>query len=512
MVATATTARPASAPGEPVLSLTGIQKSFGGVRALTGVDFDLRAGEVHALVGENGAGKSTLMKIIAGVHMPDDGRLVVRGTERPFFRSARDARDAGIGMVHQELSVAPDLSVAENVYLGRQPVGRFGAVDWRAMTEGARSLLSRLGLSIDPGQRLGDLPVGLQQLVELARVLFGGADVVILDEPTSALSPPEIARLFEVLGRLKREEGKSFVFISHFIEDVLEVSDRVTVFRNGERVATAEAASIDKRWIIQKMIGAGHAELEETYTGAVPMAPRPTVAPVLAAEHLTRRPHFEDVSFSVAPGEVLGVYGFMGCGQLELARALFGKLKPDGGRLVLAGEPARFGSTARAKRAGMAFVPESRGQMLFSDQPVFTNMSISVLEYIDRMWLKPRREREIARGHIGSLGVRPANELARLGNLSGGNQQKVALGRWMTRLPRVLVMCEPTRGMDVGAKEDVVKIVKGLSEEGVAVVVLSTEPETVLALATRVVVMRKGRIVEEFAGRPVAKDDLLAAA
>nr|WP_255720571.1 sugar ABC transporter ATP-binding protein [Acuticoccus kalidii] len=499
------------APAEPLLELSGISKSFGGVRALSNVDFTLNRGEVHALVGENGAGKSTLMKIIAGVQSADEGRLVLDGVEA-HFRSARDARDHGVGMVHQELSVAPDLSVAENVYLGSQPGSRYGIVDWKAMYRGAATLLERLGLEIDPRERLGDLPVGLQQLVELARVLFSGARVIILDEPTSALSPPEIARLFEVLERLKQEEGRSFVFISHFIEDVLTVADRVTVLRNGEKVATANADAIDKRWIIQKMIGTGHGELENMYTGAVSMGPRPTDAPVLSVEHLTRRPNFEDVSFTVAPGEVLGVYGFMGCGQLELARALFGKIRPSEGDITVDGTVRRFGSTAKAKVAGMAFVPESRGQMLFADQPVFTNMSISVLEDIDKFWLRPNREREIARGHIETLGVRPANELARLGVLSGGNQQKVALGRWMTRLPRVLVMCEPTRGMDVGAKEDVVKIVKGLSAEGVAVVVLSTEPETVLALATRVIVMRKGRIVEEFAGRAIAKDDLLAAA
>ncbi|GAB5375264.1 MAG: sugar ABC transporter ATP-binding protein [Acuticoccus sp.] len=499
------------APAEPLLALTGVSKSFGGVRALSGVDFSLYRGEVHALVGENGAGKSTLMKILAGVHQADEGELVIDG-KPAVFRSARDARDHSVGMVHQELSVAPDLSVAENVYLGSQPVNRWGIVEWKAMAREAHSLLSRLGLDIDPRQRLGDLPVGLQQLVELARVLFSGARVIILDEPTSALSPPEIARLFEVLQRLKQEEGRSFVFISHFIEDVLEVSDRVTVLRNGERVETRNAAEIDKGWIIQKMIGQGHGELEEMYTGAVAMKPKPTDEPVLAVSHLTSRPHFEDVTFTVAPGEVLGIYGFMGCGQLELARALFGKIRPAVGEIVLDGEARRFARTSAAKAAGMAFVPESRGQMLFGDQPVFTNMSISVLEHIDKVWLRPEREREIARGHVATLGVRPADEMKRLRFLSGGNQQKVALGRWMTRLPRVLVMCEPTRGMDVGAKEDVVTIVKGLSAKGVAVVVVSTEPETVLALATRVIVMRKGRVVEEFADKAIAKDDLLAAA
>lgn len=498
-------------PAPPVLALSGISKAFGGVRALSNVDFTLHAGEVHALVGENGAGKSTLMKILAGVVAADEGTLALNGVETRF-RSARDARDHGVGMVHQELSIAPDLSVAENVYLGVQPLTRFGNVDWHAMREGASQLLDRLGLNVDPKTRLGDLPVGLQQLVELARVLFSGAQVIVLDEPTSALSPPEIARLFEVLRRLKHEEGRSFVFISHFIEDVLLVADRVTVLRNGEHVATEPVSNIDKSWIIKKMIGAGHGELEAMYTGAVSMPPAPKTSPVLKVDALTWRSGFEDVTFDVAPGEVLGIYGFMGCGQLELARVLFGKLKPDAGKVSIGGVPRRFSGTSAARAAGMAFIPESRGQMLFADQPIFSNMSISVLSEIHRVWLQPDREREIARDHIKTLGVRPANELAHLRTLSGGNQQKVALGRWMTRLPQVLVMCEPTRGMDVGAKEDVVKIVKSLSAKGVAVLVLSTEPETILSMVSRVVVMRKGRIVGEFADRTIAKEDLLAAA
>jgi ribose transport system ATP-binding protein len=494
-----------------LLKLEGISKSFGGVQALNAVDFSLDAGEIHALVGENGAGKSTLMKIIAGVHTDYAGRMILNGTE-VRFHSARDALDHGIGMVHQELSTVPDLTVAENVYLGSQPTTRLGAIDWGAMRRGAAEQLARLGLELAPEGRLGDLPIGLQQLVELARVLFSGAGIIILDEPTSALSPPEIERLFAVLERLKSEEGRSFVFISHFLEDVLAIADRVTVFRNGELVATERAADIDKRWIIQRMIGAGHEELEETYTGSVSLESVVTGKPILRVEGLSQRPAFEDVSFEVHPGEVLGIYGFMGCGQLELARTLFGKTRPDRGSIKVDGNICRFANTADAKRAGIAFVPESRRSMLFAEQPVFRNMSISILEYINRLWLKPERERALARGHIASLGVRPDNENARLRTLSGGNQQKVGLGRWMTELPRVLVMCEPTRGMDVGAKEDVVRIVHKLRDQGIGIIILSTEPETVLSMANRVVVMRKGGIVGEFADRTIAKDDLLAAA
>jgi len=497
--------------GETLLELTGISKSFGGVQALDAVDFALGRGEVHALVGENGAGKSTLMKIIAGVHTDYQGRMVLDG--KPVrFASPRDALENGIGMVHQELSTVPELTVAENVYLGKQPTTRWGTVDWRAMRRGARDQLGRLGLDLDPNGRLGDLPIGLQQLVELARVLFSGAAIVILDEPTSALSPPEIERLFEVLQRLVRDEGRSFVFISHFLEDVLAIADRVTVFRNGQRVATEPAAAIDKRWIIQRMIGLGHSELEESYTGAVPLNSVPATSPILEVRGLTRRPWFEDVSLTVQPGEILGVYGFMGCGQLELARALFGQIQPDAGSIVIDGQPRAFGNTSQAKAAGIAFVPESRRAMLFADHPIYRNMSISVLEHIDRIWLRPRRERALAVPHVAELGIRPPNVEALLRTLSGGNQQKVAVGRWMTELPRVLVMCEPTRGMDVGAKEDVVRIVHALAGRGIGVIILSTEPETVLSMANRVVVMRKGRIVGEMADRAIAKDDLLAAA
>ncbi|MCB2054512.1 MAG: sugar ABC transporter ATP-binding protein [Geminicoccaceae bacterium] len=500
----------APAAGRPLLELEGIEKRFGGVLALAGVDFTLHEGEIHALVGENGAGKSTLMKIIAGVHTDYGGRMVLDGRQ-VRFRSARDALDRGIGMVHQELCTAPDLTVAENVFLGNQPTGRFGRIDWRRMNRESREQLARLGLDLDPRMRLGDLPIGLQQLVELARVLFSGARIVILDEPTSALSPPEIERLFAVLKRLK-SEGRSFVFISHFLDDVLAIADSVTVFRNGELVETAAAASIDKTWIIERMIGRGHHELEETYTGSIRLPRAPSAPPVLQVEGLSVAGAFQDVSFSLAEGEILGIYGFMGCGQLELARTLFGKLRPDAGSIKVDGSARRFRNTADAAAAGIAFVPESRRSMLFGEQPVYRNMTIAILEKIDRLWLRPRREIEIAGRHVTDLGVRPADPLARLGALSGGNQQKVALGKWLTELPRVLVMSEPTRGMDVGAKEDVVRIVTGLREKGVAIIVVSTEPETVLSMATRVLVMRKGRMVHRFADEAIAKDDLLAAA
>jgi ribose transport system ATP-binding protein len=496
--------------GRPILELSGIGKTFGGVTALTAVDFTLLEGEIHGLVGENGAGKSTLMKIIAGVHGSYEGEMRIDG--RPVqFRSARDALAAGIGMVHQELSIVPSLSVAENVFLGHQPTNAAGVVRWGAMARTARAHLARLGIDVDPAAEAGRLPLGLQQLVELGRVLFSGARIIILDEPTSALSPPEVERLFAVLRRLKGE-GTSFVFISHFLEDVLAVSDRVTVFRNSRRIATANAAEVDKHWVIERMIGRGHHELEEALEGEVRLESPPAAPVVLEARQLARKGAFQGVSLEVRAGEVLGLYGFMGSGQLEIAKALMGKLVPEAGEIRIDGRPIRLTSTSRAKRAGIALVPESRRSMLFAHEPVYKNVSISILERIGRVLLRPAEERRIAQGHVDRLRIRPFSVEPELRKLSGGNQQKVALARWLTHLPRVLVLAEPTRGMDVGAKDDVVKIVRGLKAEGVGVVVASAEPETVLALADRIVVMRKGAITREFRNETVSKDRLLAAA
>ena len=494
----------------PLLELVGIHKSFGGVAALTDIDFTLSAGEIHGLVGENGAGKSTMMKIIAGVHAEYQGTMRLDG-KPVHFRSARDARDAGIGMVHQELSIVRDLSVAENVLLAMQPLNRFGLVDYRAMMRIAGEQLHRLGIDVDPRLPAGALPLGLQQLIEIARVLFSGARIIILDEPTSALSPPEVERLFGLLRRV-RDEGHSLVFISHFLDDILRISDSVTIFRNGKRIETAPVPSIDKHWIIERMIGAGHEELEESYTGEIMLDSHPDAPVVMTAEGLTHDGAFEDVSLEVRAGEVLGIYGFMGSGQLELARALFGKIKLQHGTIRLGGRETRLPNTEAARRAGIAFVPESRRAMLFHMEPVFKNISIAILDRISRLWVKPSAERAIANKHVKTLQIRPPLVDRPLGTLSGGNQQKVALAKWLTFLPKVLLLSEPTRGMDVGAKEDVLKIVKSLRAEGIGVVVVSTEPETVLSLADRILVMKRGRIAKEFASEVVSKDRLLAAA
>ncbi len=501
---------PAASDDEtPLLELTGISKSFGGVQALRNVDFSLRAGEIHGLVGENGAGKSTLMKIIAGVHHDFQGAMRLNG-KQVRFRSARDALHAGVGMVHQELSIVPDLTVAENVFLGKQPVKAGGVIDWRRMVSEAREQLTGLGIVVDPKTLIGALPIGQQQLIELARVLFSGARIIILDEPTSALSPPEVERLFETLRQL-RDGGRSIVFISHFLDDILRVSDTVTIFRNGRKIVTSPAQTITKHEVIENMIGSGHDELEESYTGEIRLDSRPDAPVVLQAESLSYERAFTDVSLKVRAGEVLGIYGFMGCGQIELTRALFGKIRASG-TLTLEGRPLRLTRTSIARREGIAFVPESRRKMLFHHEPLYKNISIAILDRISKYLLKPSKEREIARQQVEALHIRTPSVDQLLGNLSGGNQQKVALAKWLTHAPKVLILSEPTRGMDVGAKEDVVKIVRGLRNAGIGVVVASTEPETILSLADRILVMKRGRMVKEFAGDTVSKDRLLEAA
>lgn len=492
----------------PLLQLTNVSKSFGGIAALKDVDFTLETGQIHGLVGENGAGKSTTMKIIAGVYADYEGDMKVDG-KAVRFRSARDALAAGIGMVHQELSVIPDLTVAENVFLGNQPITKFGNIDWPRINKEAARLIGSLGLDIDPTTRMGSLPVGLQQLVELSRVLFSGARIIILDEPTSALSAPEVKRLFEVLRKIKAE-GRGIVFISHFLDDVLEISDKVTIFRNGKKVATENANTLTKDSVISHMIGRGSIDM---HMGENADLKSDDTKPVtLSAENMADGKYLHGVSLKLRAGEITGVYGFMGCGQVELARALFGKLKLKRGRILLDDVPQRFRSTAAAREAGIAFVPENRSMMLFRGEPVYKNISISILDRIHKLLLKPVVEREIAARQTVDLQIRPPKPDMLLGSLSGGNQQKVALAKWLTHLPKVLILSEPTRGMDVGAKEDVIRIVKTLRDKGVAILVLSTEPETILTLADRISVLRKGVVAQEFNTGKIHKADLLAAA
>jgi ribose transport system ATP-binding protein len=493
---------------EPVLAFHGVTKRFGGATALDSVDFKLLPGEIHGLVGENGAGKSTLMKILSGVHTPDEGKLVVRG-EPARFASPAESRARGIGMIYQELSCMPALTVAENVFLGSQLTTRSGLIDWKRMKREAGEHLAALGIDVDVSAPLGGLSLGGQQLVEIARVVFSGASIIVLDEPTSALSEPEAKRLFAAMRELQAR-GASLVFISHFLEDVLAVSDRVTVLKNARKVATLPNEGLTKHQVIQLMIGRDADALAETYESGVTLPPPTTAAPVLEVEGLSLSGSVNDVSFDVRPGEILGIFGNLGAGMTEVARMIFGRERPTAGTMRLDGTPIAPKTTREAKRLGIAYLSENRRATIFPRHEIYKNITLAHLDTIVGGMVRQKREVAIADELVHRTGVRPPKPTLVAGNLSGGNQQKVVLAKWLTVQPKVLILNEPTRGMDVGAKREVLDLIKALRAEGVAIVLISTEPETVLAESDRVMVMAKGKIAKTFAGERVSKDLLMS--
>jgi ribose transport system ATP-binding protein len=498
----------APAAVEPLLTLTGVTKRFGGAVALDGVDFALLPGEIHGLVGENGAGKSTLMKILSGVHSPDEGEVVLRG-ETVRFGSPAEAKARGIGMIYQELSVMPSLTVAENVFLGRQPTNRAGLVDWRKMKGQAAAALRELGIEVDVEERLGKLSLGQQQMVEIGRVVFSGADVIVLDEPTSALSVPEAERLFSFVRGL-RARGKSLIFISHFLEDVLAVADRVTVLKNARKVVTLPSRELTKHRIIELMIGKDATSLAAGYEQGVALPPAIAGTRVLEIAGLTEPGAFADVDLTVHAGEIVGIFGFLGAGMTEVARALFGQLAPLSGTIRLNGRVVRPKTPLEAKRLGIAYLTENRRKTIFPRHEVYKNITLAHLDSLVPPFFRHPAEIAVAGRLVQRTGVRPANPRMLAGHLSGGNQQKVVLSKWLTERPKLLILNEPTRGMDVGAKREVLDLIKELKREGVAILLLSTEPETVIAESDRILVMSKGRITKEFAGERVSKDLLMA--
>ncbi len=495
-----------SLPDRPVLAVRNVVKRFGGATALDGVDFELMPGEIHGLVGENGAGKSTLVKILNGVQRPDEGDMLLRGA--PIrFRSPADAKAQGIGMIFQELTLMPALTVAENVFLGRQPT-RLGFVDWKRIKREAAEQLSAFDIRIDVTDRTGQLSLGNQQLVEIARIINSGADIIIFDEPTSALSPPEAERLFELMHDLKAS-GKSLIFISHFLEDVLAISDRVTVLKNSQKVGTYQATELTKHRLVQLMIGRDASSLAETYESGVTLPPPIESRAVLSVRNLSSEGEFDDISFDVHEGEILGLFGYLGAGMTEIARALFGRLKTNGGTVLLDDQPYRAKNPTQAKRLGLAYLSENRRATLFPKHEIYKNVTLAHLEHLVKPVFRHPAEIAVVSPLIERTGVRPRVADLPAGNLSGGNQQKVVLAKWLTRQPKVLILNEPTRGMDVGAKREVLDLVKELKNEGVAILLLSTEPETILAEADRILVLSKGSITREFSNETVSKEDLL---
>lgn len=489
----------------PRLELRHATKSFGRVRALVDGELTLWPGEVHALLGENGAGKSTLVKILAGVHQPDSGQLMVDGIDRSFATPA-EARDAGIAVIYQEPTLFFDLSIAENIYMGRQPVGRFGRIDYMVMQKEVRTLLAELGVDLDPERLVRGLSIADQQVIEIAKALSLNANLLIMDEPTAALSLPEVERLFAIVRKL-RERGVAILFITHRIEEVFALTQRVTIMRDGAKVFDALTPELDAASIVAKMVGR---DLDTFY----PKADVRLGDVRLAVRGLTRAGVFRDISFEVRAGEIVALAGLVGAGRSEVARAIFGIDPIDGGEVYVAGKRLPPGRPAAAVRSGLALVPEDRRQQgLALELSIARNASMTVLSRLTRFGLlASAREVALASTWGTRLQLKASDMLAPVGTLSGGNQQKVVLGKWLATGPKVLIVDEPTRGIDVGAKAEVYGTLSKLVSEGMAVLMISSELPEVLGMADRILVMHEGRISAELARAEASEERVMAAA
>ena len=491
-----------------VVSMRGITIQFPGVKALDDVDFTLRPGEVHALMGENGAGKSTLIKALTGVYGIDSGEITVAGADRTF-RSTADAQQAGISTVYQEVNLCQNLSVGENVMLGNEP-RRLGGIDWRALHAQAEEHLAELGLHIDSHSALSAHSIAVQQLVAISRAMVVDTKVLVLDEPTSSLDRGEVEQLFAVVRRL-RDRGVAILFVSHFLDQIYEISDRLTVLRNGRLIGEYAIDELTRGDLVAKMIGRELGELDAISASAARPIDR-TGTPVLRASGIARKGVLNAVDIDVYEGEILGLAGLLGSGRTELARLLAGADRSDRGSMEVAGKTARMNTPRHALDRRIAFSSEDRrGEGIIGDLTVAENIVLGVQARRGALRRIGRAEQNaLVSEYMTALGVRPADPNALIRNLSGGNQQKVLLARWLATAPELLVLDEPTRGIDVGAKADIQRKVAELAERGLSVVFISSELEEVLRIAQRVVVLRDRSKIGELATQGTDVDDLVA--
>ena len=484
--------------------LRGISKRFGATQALADVSLDLLPGEIHALVGENGAGKSTLVKILAGIHQPDSGTILLDGQPIQIGGPA-EARAIGIAVVHQEPRLFPDLTVAENVFLGHAPAGRLGSIDWGATRRAAAALFAQLDVQFDVNAPVRGLSMADQQLIEIAKSLSVEARVLVLDEPTASLSSHEVERLFAIVRRL-RDRGVSILFVSHRLDEVFALCDRATVFRDGRHVVTMATADLTTADLVRHMVGR-----------AVTLFPKietPLGDTLLEVDGLTKVGSFRDVSFAVRSGEIVGFAGLVGAGRTEVARVLFGIDRRDAGVVRLGGVPVAFGSPSAALTAGIAYVPEDRHQDgLVLDFTIAQNVTLPILPRLfPRLLLRSSVERSVATDQTRQFNVRMTGVDQLVGALSGGNQQKVVLAKWLASKPRVLILDEPTRGIDIGAKVEVHRIISELAASGLGIILISSDLPEVLAMSDRILVMHEGRIAAEIPRNRATEERVMYAA
>ena len=498
----------------PLLEMKAIVKEFPGVKALDGVSFTLEAGEFHSLVGENGAGKSTLMKVLSGVYPAGayDGEILIDDRSRQF-RTIKDSENAGVAIIFQELSLVKELTVGENIFLGKEP-SRFGVINWSELYHKATKLLQELHLSLDPRVPVGSLGIGQQQLVEIAKALSKDAKILVLDEPTAALTESEIETLFGILQKLK-DRGVGMIYISHKLDEVFKMSDRITVLRDGKTIGTHQAKDLNKAKVISLMVG--------REVGDIFPKPEHELGDIaLEIKNLTAysidnpgKKCVDDVSFAVRKGEVLGIAGLMGAGRTELLMAIFGAWLGKYSRIIVVeGNTVEIDSPSDAIKCGIGFVTEDRKRYgLFLEQTILDNMTLAGLKTISGRFLTNRtRETIAAQGSMRSLRVKANSPLTVAGTLSGGNQQKVVLGKWLLTNPKVLFLDEPTRGIDVGAKQEIYAEINKLAQKGLAIVLVSSELPEVLGLSDRVIVLHDGRVTGEFTRQEATPEKVMAAA
>jgi ribose transport system ATP-binding protein len=489
---------------KPVLRLENIVKTFPGVRALDNVSLAVMPGEVHALMGENGAGKSTLMKVLGGIHQPDEGSIYV-GAQRAVMAGPLEAKAQGIVFIHQELSLAEELSVAENIYLGELPRKGFGRVDWQTLYARTDTILKKLNVGFDARTQVGDLSIANQQMVEIARALTVDAKAVIFDEPTASLTDAEKVVLFDVIADLKAD-GVGIIYISHRMEEIFKITDRITVLRDGQYQGTVATADTDEESVTQMMIGrkldlsrvASHHDIGDV---------------ALEVRGLSCGDLYADVSFEVRRGEVVGFYGLVGAGRTEIAETLFGLREPSAGQILLDGKELRIHSPADAIARGISLVPEDRkGQGLVLGMNCRDNMTLPQVDDLKAgPFMAEGAEVAIFDQYRDRLDIRTPSWKQRVGNLSGGNQQKIVIGKWLSMHPTVLIVDEPTRGIDVGSKSEIHKLLRALAAQGYAVMVISSEMPEVLHVSDRIVAMYSGRIMRTFTSEEVKEDSLIHA-
>jgi rhamnose transport system ATP-binding protein len=478
---------------EPAVTLSHITKSFAGLKVVKDVSFDVRPGEVHALLGENGAGKSTLIKIMAGLYQPDEGEIAVGGGLTKFA-TPRDAHAAGIATVHQELLLFPELTVAENIFLGQTPKTKLGMLDWPAMRRRARALLDSLDSpELDIDAKVGTLSVANRQRVEIARSLSQEARVVIMDEPTAALADADVRRLMDIVRRLK-SRGVAIVYVSHRLPEIFALADRVTVLRDGARVGTKPIDEVDEGMLVNMMVGRVIDRLYPKKLGE-------SGASILELREVSHRSAVRDITFELRRGEILGIAGLVGSGRTELALTIFGITPATSGAILLEGKPVRIGSPEAARDLGIAYIPEDRAvQGLIRTQTIAENVALANLKKLTRgLFIDAAKVLQAARQAIERFGIKARGPQQVVRELSGGNQQKVVLGKWLSTDPRILIMDEPTRGIDVGAKAEIHQLMRKLAADGMAILMISSELPEVLGMSDRVLVMNGGRIVAGFA-------------